>query len=710
MGRRTFCSSVLGWIWLALWAGEGMWLPDALSPGLRRLMQEMGLAVPYEHIWNGGRQPALCDAVVSFGGFCSGVVVSADGLLFTNHHCGFDAIRQQSTVEHDYVRDGFVARSRSEELPCPDLYVSFLVRSADVSARISEAVRTAADEVARVQMVDSVSLVLMDECRRQDSLLRYEVVPFYGGSAYRLLAYRDYTDIRLAFAPPASVGKFGWDTDNWMWPRHTGDFAVFRIYADRENHPADYAPDNVPYRAASFAPVSLAGYEAGSFCMTLGYPGSTDRYLSSFGVQERMEAENEARIRVRGVKQQIWREAMDRDEALHLQYASKYASSSNYWKNSLGMNKAVHERRVVEHRQERERQLMRWIQQRPDERRAYLHVLTDLQLAYRNRRQAARTHAYFTECFLDAPELVQLALRVINLDADADSASLAAYVEGVERQYADFDVEVDKAVMAAMLDLYREATDEAALLPFYQTIDCDYQGDSRAYVEALYGRSALVTPEALRRIRQGDASFSLFDDPAATLALDLLVAYFDLRQQLDQSEPAVRQGERLLGEALRRMDESGEAYPDANSTMRLSFGIVQGYAPRDGVRYNYRTTVRGIAEKVRTHAGDADFAVEADLLALLGRADFGRYANAEGGMNVCFISDNDITGGNSGSGMFNAKGELIGLAFDGNWEAMSADFRYEPTCQRCIGVDIRYVLYLIETYGKASHLISELGL
>lgn len=697
---------------LAAWvqADEGMWMLNCLSDRTRQLMQERGLELPFGQISNAEGKPCLQQAVVSFGGFCSGVVVSPDGLLFTNHHCGFDAIRQHSTVEHDYLTTGFVAHSRSEELPNPDLFVSFLLRTEDVTSRVTSAFTPFMSETERQMAADSVMLLIQEEGLASDSLLRYTVTPYYSGSMYFLSVYKDYTDVRLVFAPPSSVGKFGWDTDNWMWPRHTGDFAVFRIYAGTDNEPADYAPENRPFHPPYYAPVSLDGYREGSFCMTLGYPGQTERYLSSFGVQEHVEADNEARIRVRGLKQDLWKQGMESDPHVAIQYASKYATSSNYWKNSFGMNCSVRELHVVERRREQERQVMHWIQQAPDERRRYLHVLTDLELAYRNRFPAARARAYFEECFLNGPELVQLALGVMNFDPNDTPERSRRYVEGLEEKYADFNAAIDREVLTTLLQTYRQEVGDHYLPDVYRTIEEEYCGDFARYVDDLYARSALVSPVGLQRVVGGDVSFSLFDDPAATLALDLLVTYFDLNQALDASAVVIAQGERLLGEAVRSMETAREWYPDANSTLRLSFGLVSGYSPANGVWYDYYTTTQGILEKAVSHQGDADFRLQPALQQLFEARQFGRYANAEGDMNVCFISDNDITGGNSGSGMFNGKGELIGLAFDGNWEAMSGDFLFEPLRQRCIGVDVRYVLYLIETYGKASHLIHELGL
>lgn len=700
---------LLAFLPLYIWGHEGMWLPCCLDRQTRQLMKEMGLELPSARLYD-PEGKALANAIVSFGGFCSGVVVSPDGLVFTNHHCGYDAIQQHSSVEHDYLRDGFVADSLDKELPNPDLFVSFLVRTEDVTRRVLQAVPAGAEERDRALAVDSISDLIAREAVKGDTLLRAEVTPFYAGNEYYLSVYKDYYDVRLVFAPPSSVGKFGGDTDNWVWPRHTGDFSVFRIYADRDNRPAAYSPDNVPYHSDYFAPVSLGGYEQGSFCMTLGYPGTTSRYLSSFGVDERVNTDNAAMIDVRTVKQAIWKQAMEKDDAIRIKYASKYAQSANYWKNSIGMNRAVKGLKVIEKKQALERQLQEWIRRKPDERGKYTQVLTELQLDYRNRRKAARAMAYFGEAFANGPELITAALAVLNFDFEAEETDLERNMRQLLEMYANMDLEVDKQVFVAMLKEYAAEVEKEFLPDVYSLIEKDFHGDYQAYVDHLYSHSSLKTPRGFEQVVKGDTTYVLFDDPAASFAIDMLVKFYELNQSVEEAGVSIEKNERLLNEAVRLMEADKVFYPDANSTLRLSFGMVGGYSPKDGMEYTYFTTTKGILEKVRQYRGDRDFEVLPSVAELLQRRDFGRYAAGGGDMNVCFISDNDITGGNSGSGMFNGKGELIGLAFDGNWEAMSGDLVFEPNLQRCIGVDIRYVLYMIEKYGKASRLIDELQL
>lgn len=690
-----------------VYADEGMWMLGDLNKETRRTMKELGLELTAKQLYDPAR-PSLKDAVVSFGGFCSGVVVSRDGLVFTNHHCGFSSIRQLSTVEHDYLRDGFVARSHEEELPCPELYVRFLVRQENVTKRVLSAVRPGMDESDRSMAIDSVMWVIGHEVMEKDSTTVGSVDAYYGGNEFWLSVYRDYTDVRLVFAPPSSIGKFGWDRDNWEWPRHTGDFSVFRIYADRDNRPAAYSPDNVPYRAASVAPISLDGYHEGSFCMTLGYPGSTDRYLSSYGIEERLLHTNQAQIDVRGVKQAIWKREMDRRDSIRLMYASKYSESSNYWKNSIGMNRAVRRLHVLDKKRALERELQQWIDSKPRERKLLSTLLADLEKNYRARRETNRAEAYFIEAFLNGPELVQLALDILNFDFEAEQEQVVAGLKALVERYANLDLGIDKEVFAAMLDVYRDKVDTLYLPPMYHAIDSLFGGNSRAYVDDLYARSEITTPRGLKRFLERDSTYNLYEDPAVTLGIDLITKFFELTYQGYGPSREIVRGERLFNAAVRRMYDDRNFYPDANSTLRLSFGTVRGYEPFDGAVYNYYTTVQGVLEKAKSYADDPDFQVQPEWLELLSSGDFGRYADRDGQMKVCFISDNDITGGNSGSAMFNERGELLGLAFDGNWEAMSSDILYEPELQRTVGVDIRYVLFVIEKYGKAAHLIREL--
>ena len=688
-------------------ADEGMWMLGNLDKDTRRTMKDLGLELSAKQLYDPHR-PSLKDAVVSFGGFCSGVVVSGEGLVLTNHHCGFSSIRQHSTVEHDYLTDGFCAPTHADELPCPELFVRFLVRQENVTRRVLSAVRPGMDEGDRSMAIDSVMWVIEREVMAQDSTTVGAVDAYYAGNEFWLSVYRDYPDVRLVYAPPSSVGKFGREQDNWEWPRHTGDFSVFRIYAAPDNRPAPYAPDNVPYRPSYVVPVSLDGYGEGSFCMTLGYPGSTQRYLSSFGIEELMDGPNQAQIDVRGVKQKLWKHAMQANDTLRLMYASKYDESSNYWKNSIGMNRAIRRLHVLDKKRALEREVRAYIDRTPREHRRLAGLLDSLKTDYRLRREVRRAEAYFAEAFFNGPELIQLALGILNFDFEAEQGAVQAGLERIVEQYANYDPALDKEVFAAMLDVYRSKVDSAYLPEVYHVVDSAYGGNARAYADDLYARTQLATPHGLKRFLERDSTYNIYEDPAVSLGIDLLTKLFELNYDMFFPSRRIARGERELNAVVRRLYDERRYYPDANSTLRLSFGTVCGYRPFDGARYDYYTTTQGILEKARAHRGNPDYDVQPALLRLLASDSFGRYADPDGRMKVCFISNNDITGGNSGSAMFNARGELMGLAFDGNWEAMSSDILYEPRLQRTIGVDIRYVLFIMENYGEGAHLVREM--
>lgn len=694
----------------AAMADEGMWVLSNLNKRTQKQMKALGLQLSPTELYH-PEKPSLKDAIVSFGGFCSGVVVSPDGLVFTNHHCGYDAIQQHSSTEHNYLRDGFVAQRPEEELSNPDLFVSFLIRTEDVTQQIQSALTPAMDETTRQSAIDSIAYILTEKAVAGDTLLRAQVSPYYNGNEFYLSVYKDYYDVRLVYAPPSSVGKFGGDTDNWVWPRHTGDFSVFRIYADKNNQPASFSPDNVPYHPVCYAPVSLDGYNEGDFCMTFGYPGETERYLSSYGVEERMTTDNAAMIKIRGIKQQIWKEAMEKSDSIRIMYASKYAISANYWKNSIGMNQSIHDLKVIEKKQALEQQLQQWIMEDPAGRGQYANILANLELAYRSRRNICRASAFFSESFANAPELILQALAILNLDLSDENPNLERDFMEILETYNNLDLSIDKKVFATMLKVYKEEVKDSVYLPEgYKVLEKHFGGDCEAYTDYIYGQSKVTGPEALALVLKRDSTYNLFEDPAVAFTLDMIVKFYEFNGAMSLATETIDRNERLLNEALREMQADRNFYPDANSTLRMSYGIVAGYSPSSELHYNYFTTTQGIFDKVKKYKGDSDFDVQPELLEMLAKQDFGRYATPEGEMNVCFISNNDITGGNSGSAMFNARGELLGLAFDGNWEAMSSDILYEPRTQRCIGVDVRYILFMIDKYGKAGRLMEELKL
>lgn len=694
---------------MTIHADEGMWVLSKLDKKTSNMMKQLGLEMPVGKMYS-NNSPSLKSAIVSFGGFCSGVVVSDDGLVFTNHHCGFESIQNHSTVAHDYLRNGFVAATKVQELPNPDLYVSFLVKQEDVTSKILKQASGIKDEIKRGYLIDSLRCKIENEVSEKDPSLRGVVDVYYGGNQYYLSIYKDYKDVRLVYAPPSSIGQFGGDDDNWVWPRHTGDFSVFRIYADKNNQPAHYSPDNRPFHPEYVPKVSLKGYQKGSFSMTLGYPGTTDRYLSSYGIEEQLRYRNQSMIDIRGIKHAIWKEAMNSNDSIRLMYASKYAESYNYWKFSLGVNKAVKELKVLDQKRQLEQKIAHFIHQKESRKKRYGNLMDSLRVNYANRKEFSKAIAYFGECFTNAPELLSISVKSINADFFTDSIVGKIQRDRLINEYKKIDFKTDKKVMVAMLKAYRQKVDTLFLPDVYKTISQIYKGSEELYVDSLYKLSEMATPRGIVRISERDTTFNMLNDPAIVLAVDIIAKYVDMYHEANSINLNIDKYERLYSELLLEMNRERSSYPDANATMRLSFGVVSPYTDQNTFGTAFSTTTEGISEKVKKHAGEEGYSVQPELLDLFAKKDFGRYHNGSGKMNVCFISNNDITGGNSGSAMFNAKGELIGLAFDGNWEGMSSNIAYEPSLQRCIGVDIRYVLFIMEKYGKASHLVDELKL
>lgn len=713
--KRTLTKLLAGAVCLMLsapgaFADEGMWVLSMLTKRSQKQMKELGLKLSAKELYNPDG-PSFKDAIVCFGGFCSGVVVSPDGLVFTNHHCGYGSIQEHSTPEHDYLKNGFVANSFEEELPNPDLHVSFLVRTEDVTKRIESALNDNMSLNQRRHIIDSISRTIEKEAVADNKLLRAEVASYYQGNEFYLSVYKDYKDVRLVYAPPSSLGKLGGDTDNWMWPRHTCDFSVFRIYTNENNEPAEYSPENKPYKASAYAPVSLKGYEEGDYCMTIGYPGSTNRYLSSFGVDERMKTSNAAMIKIRGIKQDIWTSYMDKDAATRIKYATKFAQSSNYWKNSIGMNQSINDLGVIAQKQNLEQRMQKWIDANPDMQKKYGTMLPALKEAYQARFNGARARSFFYESLLGSAELPCFVLTLLSKNpAELTAEDRKAIVNDFKKKYDDMDVNIDKQVFATMLENYVEIVPDKQFHPeIYSLINQQFKGNYKAFADSIYAHTAFATLNGVERMMKNDTTLNLSKDPMVMVAMALGQNYNKILDQTEKYDEIITRNESKLCDALREMEIDRDFYPDANMTMRMSYGVISSYNPLDAVHYNFYTTTKGILEKAKKSITNSDYYIEPEVLKLF-NGNYGRYGNKKGDMNTCFLSTNDITGGNSGSGMFNGKGELIGLAFDGNWEAMSGDLVFSPKLQRCIGVDIRYVLFVMENYGHAHRLIKELKL
>ena len=686
-------------------ADEGMWTLYNLPNAVYETMKMENYELPYGALYYG--DDAVKNCVVLFGGYCSGVVVSPDGLVFTNHHCGFEAIRSHSTVEHDYMLNGFVSNAYEEELPNKDLFVSFMIEQKDVTNQLDSLGLNTLSEAKRGFFIDSLENVFSKQIKAQDSTLRAELKPYYEGNRYYLTTYRDYKDVRLVFALPKSMGKFGGETDNWMWPRQTCDFSVFRIYVDpKTGGPAKYSKDNVPYHPKKWAPVSLQGYVPGSFSMTIGYPGSTSRYLSSYGIKERRDAQNEPRYKTREVKQNIMIRHMRADEAVRIKYDSKYAQSSNYWKNSIGMNKCIDSIGLIQQKAAFEAKIRQW-----QDSTGFLKGQLDfdkLERLYQQRFNAMRAMMYFNESFGRSDEMTTRALRVTRgmpILGDKDKPK-KQYIQ-LKDNSDEWDYNLDREVLGALMSFYREQVKDSKYLPdFYSIVDKDFGGDCQKYADALYKNSLLM--KSGKKLFINKKGYE--KDLGVKYGESLLEVLGEIRADLLATYDSIDIQERYLCAAKLRMEEDMPNYSDANMTMRLSYGQVGEYLLA-GKPSGYYTTAESIVEKmIQGEKGVIDYEAEPIMKELLSKKDFGKYTDkTTGKLHLCFLSNNDITGGNSGSPMFNGKGELIGLAFDGNWDSLSSDIFFDSQLARCIGVDIRYVLYMMESWGKADRLLKEIN-
>lgn len=688
-------------------ADEGMWLLKELNSESIARMQELGFTFPINSLYSDDN-PSLKDAVVIFGGGCTGVAVSEQGLIFTNHHCGFGAIQKLSAVEHDYLRDGFAANNMEEELYADGLTIAFLRSMEDVTDKILPHIPPVLSEIQMELAIDSLSNELIKEYE-YDPFTSARVVPFYSRNKYYVVLYDVFRDVRLSATPPQSVGKFGGDTDNWMWPRHTGDFSVFRVYADKDNNPANYSESNVPYKPKYIVPVSLAGVKDGDYAMTVGYPGSTQRYLSSWGINQRVESENAPRVEVRGVKQDIWWDAMTQNDTIRIKYANKYAGSSNYWKNSMGMNEAISNLGVIKEKEKVEARLSDWINKNNEAKEKYGNTLTMLEEAYTQSNDLAKYTTYFLETFNNGIELIRFAKTILQFDTDGTEEDKKAFInERLIESYKNYEPELDKKVLPKLLSLYAERVPEEFHPDIYNKINDEFDGDYEKYAAWLFENTQFTSLEELLLLLQAADTQILTKDPAMELALSSTDMGYELSGLMMPYYENILRSEREFMAALIEMDSHKTFYPDANFTQRLSYGTVKGYKPRDGVWYDYFTTSNGVLEKQKP--GDPEFNVQDYILDEIRSADFGQYADENGVLRVNFLSTNDITGGNSGSPVINSKGELIGLAFDGNWESLSGDILFEPEMQRMISVDIVYTIYMLDKVMNASHLLEELNL
>ena len=670
-------------------ADEGMWLLPYIKKMNEKDMKEHGCKLKAEDIYS-AEKSSLKDAIVVFGGGCTGEIVSPNGLLFTNHHCGYDAIQKLSSVEHDYLKDGYWAMNYSEELPAEGLSVKFVRHIFDVTADIMGSVPSTAGQEEYVNIVDANKKALIAQLEVKYPGMLVTIPGFFGGNQFFAFIYEEYTDVRLVGTPPSSIGKFGGDTDNWMWPRHTGDFSVFRVYAGKDNRPAEYSEENVPYKAEKWLDISLDGIEEGDFGMIMGFPGSTERYKTSFEIDYMLEVDNPQRIYIRGERQAILRKAMDADQAVRIKYDSKYAQSANYWKNSIGMSRGLERLGVKAKKQALEAEFQAWAEANTLPEEGYIDALRLIAESQTEAKAENAALQYLYEAFLNSVELIEPLFGV----------------DDYEQFYKDFDADVDRAVAKRMFQIYRENNE---ILPsIYDKIDEEFEGDSDKYVDWLYDNTFFTSYDKFMTLSEALNRDELFAaDPALELASSLFVLYRALYEDVAAAENKFGEGHRKYIDGLMKMNPKKAWASDANFTLRLTYGNVLPYSPADGVLYKHYTTLDGVMAK-EDPTNPVEFTVPERLKELYYAKDYGKYADKSGNMPLAFLVNCDITGGNSGSPVMNSKGQLIGLAFDGNWEAMSGDVAFEPELQRTIAVDIRYVLFIIEKYGNAKWLIDEL--
>ena len=682
-------------------ADEGMWMLPLLQKLNAGAMKDLGCRLTPDQIYSVNHS-SLKDAIVIFGGGCTGEMISDKGLLVTNHHCGYSSIQQLSSDEHNYLEDGFWAMNSNEEIPVPGLSVTFLVNMSDVT----EAIEGAKSDEER----KAVSEALVKDSEERNPGCDVELTSFYNNNVHYIIVYKVFRDIRFVGAPPASIGKFGGETDNWMWPRHTGDFSMFRVYAGKYNEPAEYSEDNVPYVPKQSLRISLKGINEGDYTMIMGYPGRTQRYQTEAQLNHMM-ALNDIAIEARTLRQDIMWKWMEKDPSIRLKYANKYAGSANGWKKWIGEKKAFKDLNIIEKEHDKEARFQKWVDKNKKRSELYGTAIADIAAGIKANEQVDLDVKLLSET-LYRTELVNLSSAYLggrnrSLKSGADSVTAeAAGLEALKSAFEDYYAPLDKEETAALLKFYREKAkpeNYPDLGEDFATMDID------KYVDELF-RTTIFTSydKAKEAIENGGKEVTLHD-PVNTLATALVNVFVKLRgeQNLDAAK-SIRAASKAYTAGLMEWSKGKAMYPDANFTMRLTYGTVKSYSPKDALNYRYYSTIYGVMEK--EDPSNYEFIVPNKLKQLYVKRDYGQYAMADGNLPCCFLTTNDITGGNSGSPVLNADGELIGLAFDGNWESMSSDVMFEPDLQRCICVDIRYVLFLVDKFGGAGYLLQEMNI
>ena len=702
---------------LAGYADEGMWMLTDLKKQNAAVMQDLGLDISIDKVYCPD-SISLKDAVVHFGGGCTGEVVSSEGLVLTNHHCGYQYIQQHSSVEHDYLTDGFWAMNRAEELPCEGLTITFIDRILDVTDYVQEQLKKDDDPeglnyLSPAYLSTVATRFAKKENIKTDDFTVLELKPFYGANKYYLFVKTVYKDIRMVGAPPSSIGKFGADTDNWMWPRHCGDFSIFRIYASKDGKPANYAADNVPLKVKKHLTINMGGIKEGDFTFVMGFPGRNWRYMISDEVEERMQTTNFMRDTVRGVRLRVLGEEMAKDAKTRIQYAAKYASSANYWKNAIGMNEGLVSLKVLDRKKDEQKRLLAFGDETGNE--SYRQAYESIKQIVAKRHDAVYHQQAIYEAlmlgteFSKIPDTDKLLEALEKNDKKGIKAAITALQEQGRKFFnKDYSTVVDRKVSKQLLALYAQLIPAGQRISIFKVIDGQFAGSTDAFVDACFDRSIFRSSKALAAFLQNPSADKLKKDLMVQYAKSVKEGYKATDEAMKAETNAYNRAHKtwVAGMLALKQKEGKAIYPDANSTLRLTYGKIGSYEPADGKEYLYYTTLKGVMEKEDPE--NPEFVVSPKLKELYEKKDFGPYAMADGRMPVCFVTATDNTGGNSGSPVFNSKGELIGVGFDRNYEGLTGDIAYNPQLQRAACVDIRYVLFVIDKYAGAKHLIDEL--
>lgn len=715
--KKTILLSLLTTFTLAGHADEGMWMLTDLKKQNAAVMYDMGLDISIDDVYSPDNI-SLKDAVVHFGGGCTGEVISAEGLVLTNHHCGYGYIQQHSSVEHDYLTDGFWAMTREQELPCEGLTITFIDKILDVTTYVKEQLKKDKDPEGLNYLSPSylskvAARFAKKEKIRTDEFTVLELKPFYGANKYYLFVKTVYKDIRMVGAPPSSIGKFGADTDNWMWPRHCGDFSIFRIYADKDGKPANYSATNIPLKVKKHIAINLKGVKEGDFTFVMGFPGRNWRYMISDEVEERMQTTNFMRDTIRGVRLRVLGEEMAKDAKTRIQYAAKYASSANYWKNAIGMNEGLVKLKVLDKKKEQQEHLLEY--GRETGNNSYKEAFDAIRSIVAKRRNAVYHQQAIYEALMLGTEFYKVpdtdALR--NALEKNDKKAIKEETENLKEAYKkfynkDYNPEVDRKVSKQLIALYAKLIPAEQRISIFKQINENFGGSTDAFVDACFDKSIFRSQAALDAFLQNPDIKTLREDLMVQYSKSVKDGYDATSNAMKAETDAYNLAHKtwVAGMLELKAKNGTPVYPDANSTLRLTYGKIGSYEPADGMEYLYYTTLKGVMEK--EDPNNPEFVVPAKLKELYENKDFGPYAMPDGRMPICFATGTDNTGGNSGSPVFNSKGELIGTGFDRNYEGLTGDIAYNPQLQRAACVDIRYTLFIIDKFAGAGHLIDEM--